>query len=104
MFTITFKGKSTGQVELERELSILAAATKGDVDLTHRCGGHARCGTCLITIESGDDKLSEPLGSEKRILQILKAQPNQRLACQAWARGDASCVIGEAGKDVRGGK
>jgi ferredoxin len=64
------------------------------VELTHRCGGHARCGTCLVTILSGQEKLSDPLAAEKRILQILKAEANQRLACQAWARGDVSCSQG----------
>ena len=106
MFTVSFKSKSSGEtngeVELERELSLLAAATKIGVDLNHRCGGHARCGTCLVTIESGAEKLSEPLMAEKRILKILKAEPDQRLACQAWAQGDVACAVGTAGKDLRG--
>ena len=104
MFTVSFKGKSKGEVQLERELSLLAIATKGEVDLHHRCGGHARCGTCIVTIESGIENLSEPLSAEKRILAILKAQPNQRLACQAWAQGDLSCQVGDEGKDLRNGK
>ncbi len=108
MFTVTFTRKSGGEapaeVQLERELSLLAAATKIGVDLTHRCGGHARCGTCLVTIEAGLEKVSEPLMAEKRILQILKAEPGQRLACQAWAQGDVACAVGAPGKDLRGGK
>ncbi|MBK8725723.1 MAG: (2Fe-2S)-binding protein [Holophagaceae bacterium] len=108
MFTVSFKngvnGESKGEAPLERELSLLAAATKAGVDLTHRCGGHARCGTCVVTIESGADKVSEPLLAERRILQILKAAPEQRLACQAWAQGDVTCAVGSPGKDLRGGK
>jgi ferredoxin len=53
MFKVTFRGKITADIDLERELSLLAAASKGAVPLTHRCGGNARCGTCLITIEQG---------------------------------------------------
>jgi hypothetical protein len=42
--------------------------------------------------------------AEKRILQILKAGPGQRLACQAWAQGDVACAVGAPGRDLRGGK
>ena len=42
--------------------------------------------------------------AEKRILQILKAEPGQRLACQAWAQGDVACAVGTPGKDLRAGK
>jgi ferredoxin len=35
--------------------------------------------------------LSERGVAETRVLGILKAQPDQRLACQAWAKGDVSC-------------
>lgn len=107
MFTVSFKnaaGEAKGEVQLERELSLLAAATKAGVELTHRCGGHARCGTCLVTLEAGVDKVSEPLMAEKRILQILKAGEGQRLACQAWAQGDMACAVGTPGKDLRGGR
>ena len=93
MFKVTFKGKITTEIDLERELSLLAAATKGEVPLTHRCGGHARCGTCLVTVEDGQEQLSPRGINETRILKILKARQNQRLACQAWAKGDVCCQI-----------
>ena len=93
MFKVQFKGKQTGEVSLEREASILTAAAKGEVDLTHRCGGHARCGTCLVTVEAGSAHLT-PLGAaEARILKVLKAGPDQRLGCQAWAQSDVVCRI-----------
>lgn len=106
MFKVSFQSQSTGaplgEAELERELSLLAAATKAGVDLTHRCGGHARCGTCIVTLEEGGGRVSEPLNAERRILQILKAAPGQRLACQTWAQGDVRCAVGTPGKDLRG--
>lgn len=93
MFKVSFRGKHTGEVPLEREASVLSAAAKGEVELTHRCGGHARCGTCLVTVEEGAEHLT-PMGvSEARILKILKAKPEQRLGCQAWAQGDVTCRI-----------
>ena len=93
MFKVIFKGKLIGEITLERELSILAAATKGDVGLTHRCGGHSRCGTCLITVEEGAEHLTPIGAAEARILKTLKATPDQRLGCQAWAQGDVICRI-----------
>jgi ferredoxin len=93
MHKVVFRGKHPGEVSLEQEASVLAAASKGEVALDHRCGGHARCGTCLVTVEAGDDQLS-PMGpAEARILKILKAKPGQRLGCQAWAKGDVTCRI-----------
>ncbi len=95
MFTLSFKTpKAQANVTCENEVALLPASRRAEVELNHKCGGHARCGTCLVTVISGLDKLSEPLAAEKRILQILKAQPDQRLACQAWARGDVSCSQG----------
>jgi ferredoxin, 2Fe-2S len=94
MFKITFSGKVAGEVELEQELNLLGAATKGDLALPHRCGGHARCGTCLLTVESGREQLSPVGAAEARILKVLKAGETQRLGCQAWARGDVACRVG----------
>ena len=93
MFTISFDGKARGEVALEQELNLLGAATKGGVALNHRCGGHARCGTCLLTVSAGMDQLSPVGAAEARVLRILKAREDQRLGCQAWAKGDVSCRV-----------
>ncbi len=93
MFKVTFRGKITAEIDLERELSLLAAAAKGEIALIHRCGGHARCGTCLVTIEQGQEQLS-PMGTaETRVLKTLKAREDQRLACQTLAKGDVCCRV-----------
>jgi ferredoxin len=93
MFKVQFKGKHLGEVSLEREASLLAAAAKGEVGLNHRCGGHARCGTCVVTVEEGAAHLTPMGAAEARVLKVLKAGPDQRLGCQAWAQGDVSCRI-----------
>ena len=93
MFKVVFKGNQIGEISLDRESSVLGAAARGEITLKHRCGGHARCGTCLITVEEGGEHLT-PMGpAEARILKILKAGPGQRLGCQAWAQGDVTCRI-----------
>ena len=93
MFKITFQNKATHEIELEQETTLLVAATKGGADLNHRCGGHARCGTCKITVVEGADQLSDMGAAEGRVLKVLKASPDQRLACQAWAKGDVCCKV-----------
>ncbi|WLT33164.1 2Fe-2S iron-sulfur cluster-binding protein [Geothrix sp. PMB-07] len=88
MHMVRFDGKTPGAAECDRETALLAASTKAGVPLPHRCGGHARCGTCLVTVVEGAEHLSEKGAAESRVLLALKAQPDQRLACQTWARGD----------------
>jgi adenylate cyclase len=90
MHTIQFEGKTPGTAECDRETALLAASAKASVPLPHTCGGHARCGTCLVTVQAGADHLSEVGAAETRVLKALKASPDQRLACQTWARGDVS--------------
>lgn len=90
MHSIRFDGKKPGVAECDRETAILAASAKAGVPLNHRCGGHARCGTCLVTVVEGAEQLSEMGAAETRVLSALKAAPDQRLACQAWARGDVN--------------
>ena len=58
MFKVTFRGRIIAEIDLERELSLLTVAAKNDLPLTHRCGGHARCGTCLVTVEEGQEQLT----------------------------------------------
>lgn len=90
MHTIRFDGKVPGTAECDRETALLAASVKASVPLPHRCGGHARCGTCVVTVVEGAEQLSEMGTAETRVLRALRAQPDQRLACQTWARGDVS--------------
>ncbi len=93
MIQVTFTGTTHGTAELDREQSLLAAASKAGADLTHRCGGHARCGTCRVTVESGQEHLT-PMGTtERRVLETLGVGPDVRLACQAWARGEVCCRV-----------
>lgn len=93
MFKVTFEGKLNREIDLEHELSLLAAADKGGAALPHRCDGHARCGSCLVTVEEGADQLSPRGEAEARVLKCLKARPGQRLACQAKAKGDVRCKV-----------
>lgn len=94
MFKVTFRGKIAIDVDLEQEASLLTAANRVKAPLSHRCGGHGRCGTCLVNVEQGAQNLSPAGTTESRVLRILKARANQRLACQAWVKGDVACSVG----------
>ncbi|MCE1228147.1 MAG: (2Fe-2S)-binding protein [Firmicutes bacterium] len=91
MFKITFQSQTTHSAELEQEGTLLSAASKAESPLNHRCGGHARCGTCKVEVLEGAEHLSEKGTAEARVLEVLKAKPSERLACQAWAKGDVVC-------------
>jgi len=93
MFTIQFKGKVAGEGTLEQEQTLLVAAKRAQLPLGNRCGGHGRCGTCKVTVEEGMDRLSPKGAAESRVLGVLKAGDQDRLACQAWAHGDVTCRV-----------
>jgi Ferredoxin len=52
------------------------------------CGGYGQCGTCIVEITAGADKLSPLTPSEERKLKRKPA--NYRLACQVLVNGDVS--------------
>lgn len=54
------------------------------------CRGNGLCGTCVMEIVEGRDKLSPPTRREKH---KLKGQlPQRRLSCQCQVMGDL-CVV-----------
>ena len=88
MVQIRFEGRVEGTVVQDPESSLLEAALKAELPLNHRCGGHARCGTCRATVEAGGEGLSPMADFEHHLLAILGAGPRERLCCQARASGD----------------
>jgi len=80
---IRFAGDEPIEIEVEPGVSLAAAASNAGVGHEYACRGHGRCGACIVTIEDGIEKLSPPDEAESRVLRILKAAPDQRLACQA---------------------
>ncbi|MCL1892644.1 MAG: (2Fe-2S)-binding protein [Holophagaceae bacterium] len=78
----------TESVELEAGLPLVAGTSIPSSQDKHSCRGHGRCGRCLVEIVAGIENLSLPSEAESRILRILRANPKQRLACQAMISGD----------------
>ncbi len=46
------------------------------------------CGSCIVQVVSGNDSLSPITSREARILDVLEAEPDWRLACQCAVKGD----------------
>jgi ferredoxin len=88
---ICFAGNTPVYVEIEAGISLAAAAERASVAHGQTCMKHGRCGFCMVVVESGMENLIPPGEEESRALRILKAESNQRLACQAKANGDVVC-------------
>jgi ferredoxin len=76
--------------------SILNTLLAGGFPIDTVCGGKAQCGRCLIRIRSGQRFLSPPTPAEKARLAALGADrtdPESRLACQSYARGDVEIEV-----------
>ncbi len=78
--------------EVPGGISLLAAASKLDVDLDHFCGGQASCGTCRVEVVAGAEHLGDRRGPETMTLG-QRADDGDRLACQARVLGDVHVRI-----------
>lgn len=62
---------------------------------TMPCGGHGKCGKCLVTVTG---EVSEPTEDEKRVLTADELAKGIRLACRATVEGDCAVTTVEQGK------
>jgi adenylate cyclase len=86
---ISLWGGKTFEIEVEPGAALAEHLANEFGGQKHTCRGHGRCGSCIALIESGLEDLQPPSQAESRILRILKAKPDQRLACQVRASSDA---------------
>jgi adenylate cyclase len=68
--------------------TILQAALRAEIPLSHICGGNARCSTCRVIIREGMTNILPPNAAEKKIADLLTFDPSVRLACQTIATGN----------------
>lgn len=59
------------------------------------CGGHGKCGKCLVTVQG---EVSQPGDDEKRILSAAELAKGVRLACRTTVLGDCTVTTTEQGK------
>ncbi len=70
--------------------TILQAALRAGIRLTHACGSNARCSTCRVAILEGLDNCSPRNEAEQAIAEHLEFKPMIRLACQTQVTGSMS--------------
>jgi adenylate cyclase len=75
------------EIEMLEGESILQAAIRANVPMTHMCGGVARCSTCRVKVLEGLEKCLPRNAEEKEVAEILKFPPEIRLACQTRVSG-----------------
>ncbi len=69
------------KIEVEHGVRLVLALADNGIDVSHRCGGNAKCTTCSCEITEGNpSKMTE---AEK-----LKNVKNARLSCQILVEGD----------------
>ena len=88
-------GATAVEVELINERSIrvregqtlLAASLESGIPHLHACGGNARCSTCRVLVEKGEEHLTPPTEAERALAVRMAFPPGVRLACQARVKG-----------------
>jgi len=68
--------------------SVLEAALRANLPLTHACGGRAKCSTCRIWVLEGIDNCPPRSELEQAMATRLGLGKEVRLACQLRPRGD----------------
>ena len=68
--------------EIVEDQTILQASLEAGIPHYHACGGKARCSTCRIVFQKGEEKLSPPNKAELKLRKQKMFPDNVRLACQ----------------------
>jgi ferredoxin len=68
--------------------TLLDAALRAELPLTHACGGRAKCSTCRVWVLAGLDGCSSRTEAEQALAKRLRLGDEVRLACQLRPGGD----------------
>jgi len=77
-------------VSCEDDMTLLECSIFNKIPHMHECGGNGRCTTCRVRVVEGHRNLSPRSMLEQETAQIRRWDPSIRLACQTYAKGDAS--------------
>jgi len=73
--------------------NVFEVAREIGLNLSSVCGGEGRCGKCRIIIRSGNELLSPPSESEKRLFSEEDLDNGFRLACQTTIRREGMVTV-----------
>lgn len=66
----------------QKDQSVLDVALRAGIEIDHTCGGHGTCGTCLVRVVEGLEKLAPRNEIELEMAEDRGFQADERLACQ----------------------
>jgi 2Fe-2S ferredoxin len=72
-------------VEASQEETILEAALRAGVDISHSCGGNGTCGTCRVWVREGLELFAPRNEVEQEMAEERAFKPEERLCCQNQA-------------------
>ncbi len=72
---------------------LIDAAKRLGIDITDDCGRLGLCDTCVVTVKSGAEFLTEPTKAEIEILSDKRRKKGERLSCQAKIKEVGEIVI-----------
>lgn len=88
--SVCFENHDTTQA-CESGTTILDVAIAAGVDLNHYCGGMASCGSCMVTVVSG--QVSELDDMEEATLDVVLEDDRDRLGCQCRVLGPVTIIV-----------
>lgn len=91
---VTIRTTADRTYSIRSGLGFQALAAKHDTGLEFGCR-NADCGICILRVVSGLANLYPCNAKEKDFLQAMRAEPDERLACQARIRGDVIVELSE---------
>jgi 2Fe-2S ferredoxin len=65
-----------------KDVSVLDVALRAGIAIDHTCGGHATCGTCMVNVVEGWEKLGPRDELELEMAADRGFADHERLACQ----------------------
>ncbi len=77
-------------IEAKEGEKLVNALERGGVDVSHRCGGQARCTTCRVLIHGEEPPMGE---AERACLEEDGELGNFRLSCQIRVEGDLEVEV-----------
>lgn len=80
-----------GEFDVEEGKRLVLAVEECGVDISHRCGGNARCTTCRVEFEHGEP--ARMTRAERDKLQEAGLAGRARLACQCLVEGDMALKV-----------
>jgi ferredoxin len=85
-------GETNKTVEVEKGARLVNAIEAAGVGILHRCGGNARCTTCVVTFDAGEPR---SITEAERDKLAEKGISGARLSCQIQCNQDMTVSVGQ---------